>query len=207
MPQSLRHIPMKELADKLTVCCFQRDFGPDRYSQIPPHGRWQHHEVGGVPRVSHLLNAWKGQGCDETELARRLIDLFFVSVLLDAGAGDTWKFKEPGTGGVYNRSEGISVAALYMFKSGAFSADGTECVVDGECQPQQHPCINQELTMHSKGPDAALQRHIRGRLPNLTRQPPRRRIVPRGPHERHWQVTREPDQHCRPQWPSWQHGW
>ncbi len=29
---------------------------------------------------------------------QRLIDLFVVSVLLDAGAGDKWKFVEPGSG-------------------------------------------------------------------------------------------------------------
>ena len=32
---------------------------------------------------------------DEKEKARRLIDLVLVSVLLDAGAGDSWKYKEP----------------------------------------------------------------------------------------------------------------
>lgn len=54
-------------------------------------------------------------------MTRRLIDLFFVSVLLDAGAGDTWSFTEPGTTGKYERSEGIAVATLHMFKAGAFS--------------------------------------------------------------------------------------
>ncbi|KAF4126090.1 Protein of unknown function (DUF1688) [Geosmithia morbida] len=122
---------MPTVADYV-IGIIDRDFGPDRYADIPPHGRWQHHEVGGVPRVSNLLDSWRSAGCDDTELTRRLIDLFFVSVLLDAGAGDTWKFKEPGTDGVYNRSEGISVAALHMFKSGAFSADGAECVVDAK---------------------------------------------------------------------------
>lgn len=108
----------------------QRDFGPDKFAEIPPHGRWQHFDVGGVARVAALLEEWKTEGCDELELTRRLIDLFFVSVLLDAGAGDVWKFKEPKTGDVFNRSEGIAVASLYMFKAGAFGGaagvDGTE---------------------------------------------------------------------------------
>lgn len=51
------------------------------------------------------------------------MDLFFVSVLLDAGAGDTWRFTEPGSGDVYTRSEGIAVASLYMFSNGDFSGD------------------------------------------------------------------------------------
>ena len=109
----------------------QRDFGPDRFSEIPPHGRWQHLDAGGVARVSQQLDAWKTAGCDDKELTRRLIDLFFVSVLLDAGAGDVWKYKEPGSGQTFERSEGIGVASLYMFKAGAFSSDGSACFVDG----------------------------------------------------------------------------
>lgn len=54
------------------------------------------------------------------------MDLFFVSVLLDAGAGDTWSFKEPDTGNVYTRSEGIAVASLYMFLDGEFAGKDSE---------------------------------------------------------------------------------
>ncbi|KAH7240391.1 hypothetical protein B0J15DRAFT_553263 [Fusarium solani] len=122
---------MPHVAD-FVIGVIKRDFGPDRFIEIPPHGRWQHLEVGGVPRLAQCLDTWTSQGCDKLELTRRLVDLFFVSVLLDAGAGDVWKFKEPGTNQVYNRSEGIGVASLYMFKSGVFSNDGTDCVVDGK---------------------------------------------------------------------------
>lgn len=52
---------------------------------------------------------------------RSLVDLFFVSVLLDAGAGDHWRFREEKSGQVYNRSEGIAVASLYMFLDGVFA--------------------------------------------------------------------------------------
>jgi len=110
----------------------QRDFGPDKYDTIPPHGRWQHFEVGGKPRIAELLDQWRTKdGCDDTELTRRLIDLFFVSVLLDAGAGDTWRYTEPGTDNVYERSEGIAVASLHMFNSFAFAAgsEGDEAAV------------------------------------------------------------------------------
>ncbi|KAL4875408.1 hypothetical protein BJY04DRAFT_202146 [Aspergillus karnatakaensis] len=99
----------------------QRDFGPDRYNEIPPHGRWQHFEVGGVPRIANLLNEQNERGFNHQERVRCLVDLFFVSVLLDAGAGDHWKFTEPGTGNVYTRSEGIAVASYYMFLNGDFS--------------------------------------------------------------------------------------
>jgi len=45
-----------------------------------------------------------------------MIDLFLVSVLLDAGAGNRWSFKSAENGRVYRRSEGIAVASLEMFK-------------------------------------------------------------------------------------------
>jgi hypothetical protein len=111
----------------------QRDFGPDNFSAIPPHGRWQHFNVGGVPRIDDLNLRWKHDGQNRNEQARRLIDLFVVSVLLDAGAGDKWKFEEPGSGETYTRSEGIAVASLYMFLDGKFSTtEGVGHMVDGE---------------------------------------------------------------------------
>ncbi|KAL1796939.1 hypothetical protein ACET3X_005479 [Alternaria dauci] len=121
-----------EAADYVTSV-IKRDFGPDKFHTIPPHGRWQHFEVGGVPRIANLLDEWKESGCDDLELTRRLIDLFFVSVLLDAGAGDHWRYVEPGTKTEYERSEGIAVASLYMFKSWGFAAkkDGGP-IVDGK---------------------------------------------------------------------------
>lgn len=68
-----------------------------------------------------MIDDWKTTGTDDLELTRRLIDLFFVSVLLDAGAGDHWRFIEPDTNRKYERSEGIAVASLYMFNSFAFT--------------------------------------------------------------------------------------
>ncbi|GKZ38784.1 hypothetical protein AbraIFM66950_011248 [Aspergillus brasiliensis] len=112
----------------------QRDFGPDRYDQIPPHGRWQHFEVGDVPRIQKLIERWDASGYDDKEKVRSLLDLFFVSVLLDAGAGDTWRYVEEDTGAVFNRSEGIAVASLYMFLNGDFANKESERkdVVHGE---------------------------------------------------------------------------
>ena len=72
------------------------------------------------------MTRWSSEdGIDQTEITRRLVDLFFVSVLLDAGAGDVWRFKEPETGQVVVRSEGIAVASLHMFTAGSFSSDGS----------------------------------------------------------------------------------
>ncbi|KAI1104778.1 DUF1688 domain-containing protein [Jackrogersella minutella] len=125
---------LDEVADYVTSV-IKRDFGPDRFDTIPPHGRWQHFEVGGVPRVAEMTQGWRAAGCDDLELTRRLIDLFFVSVLLDAGAGDRWRYEEPGTEPrTYERSEGIAVASLYMFKALDFTAAKASGVpvVDGK---------------------------------------------------------------------------
>ncbi|UPX09835.1 uncharacterized protein EKO05_0000516 [Ascochyta rabiei] len=123
---------LDDVADFVTSV-IKRDYGPDKFDTIPPHGRWQHFEVGNVPRISDLLEEWKKSGCDDKELTRRLIDLFFVSVLLDAGAGDHWKYIEPKTGGSYERSEGIAVASLYMFLEGGYTAEETDTpLVDGK---------------------------------------------------------------------------
>lgn len=77
------------------------------------------------------MQQWEGAGVEKVEITRRLVDLFFVSVLLDAGAGDHWRYTEPDTGNMYERSEGIAVASLDMFKSLEFTyakSDGVPCV-------------------------------------------------------------------------------
>lgn len=114
--------------------CSKRDFGPSNYHLIPPHGRWQHFEVGNVPRIDRLLAHWDNQGYSATEKARSLVDLFFVSVLLDAGAGDVWKFHESSSDAFYSRSEGIAIASYHMFLGGDFASSSSprKDIVDGE---------------------------------------------------------------------------
>ncbi|EAW15316.1 URC4/urg3 family protein [Aspergillus clavatus NRRL 1] len=115
------HQDKLETAVQYVINVIKRDFGPDKYSLIPPHGRWQHFEVGGINRPEQLLRQWKN--ADSLEQARGLVDLFFVSVLLDAGAGDKWRFTEPETQGVFGRSEGIAVASYHMFINGDFASN------------------------------------------------------------------------------------
>ncbi|ORX97171.1 hypothetical protein BCR34DRAFT_497123 [Clohesyomyces aquaticus] len=111
------------------VSIIKRDFAPD-YASIPPHGRWQHFEVGGRPRIDQLMQSWPSS-VDNQERTRRLIDLFLVSVLLDAGAGTKWQYRSKESGKIYRRSEGLAVASLEMFKAGLFSSDASEpCQVD-----------------------------------------------------------------------------
>jgi len=85
---------------------------------IPFHSRWRHFETGGIDRITPLL-----EGIDGPERARIRFDLAVTSVLLDAGAGAAWRWREPGTGHALARSEGLGVASLNLFASGAFSSD------------------------------------------------------------------------------------
>ncbi len=107
----------------------QRDYKCN-YANIPPHGRWQHFEAGGRPRVEQLLASWP-LSIDNQERTRRLIDIFLVSVLLDAGAGTKWSYRSKESGKTYRRSEGLAIASLEMFKAGYFSSNPEEaCQVD-----------------------------------------------------------------------------
>ncbi|CAG8630994.1 40517_t:CDS:2 [Gigaspora margarita] len=114
---------LQEVVTKV-IALIKRDY--EQISDIPPHGRWRHFDVGGHARVQTLINEWKSSDCDKLEITRRLLDLFVISVLLDAGAGNAWSYKEQKTGNTYNRSEGLAIASLDMFKSGIFSSLGSQ---------------------------------------------------------------------------------
>ena len=82
-------------------------------------------------RISSLLSSWNNVPVEEQ--CARLLDLFLVSVLLDAGAGNQWSYREKETGEEYARSEGLAIASLDMFKDGLFSSDASQPFrVDGE---------------------------------------------------------------------------
>ncbi|KAF9445426.1 DUF1688-domain-containing protein [Macrolepiota fuliginosa MF-IS2] len=122
--------PAKEV-DAADFCLgiIKRDYNSDP-ANIQPHGRWRHLDAG-TSRIEPLLAKWSSEQVDGKEKARRLIDLFLVSVLLDAGAGNLWKYTEPSTENVFNRSEGLGVASVHMFKNGFFSGvEGQPCRVD-----------------------------------------------------------------------------
>lgn len=88
---------------------------------IPFHSRWRHFEAGGVDRLDALDAALPTAG--SAERTRALIDVVLVSVLLDAGAGPEWSFREQSTGLVLTRSEGLGVASWAAFCDGLFSSD------------------------------------------------------------------------------------
>jgi hypothetical protein len=97
---------------------------------IPYHSRWRHFDAGGRSRVSELN---RHLACyAPLDRLRAQIDLTVISVLLDAGAGSAWRYREPGTIDDYTRSEGLGVASLRAFIAGAWSASpGEPLRVDG----------------------------------------------------------------------------
>ena len=88
---------------------------------VPFHARRQHFFVDGTNRVSNLKT--KLSHLNPKEFARVEFELTIISVLLDAGAGPTWQYKEPNSGKVFARSEGLAVASFDLFCSGALSSD------------------------------------------------------------------------------------
>ncbi len=88
---------------------------------IPFHSRWRHFSAGGVDRWGALAGRLAGTPPDE--IARIRIDLAVTSVLLDAGAGPDWRYRDPATGRTFARSEGLAVASFDAFAAGLFSAD------------------------------------------------------------------------------------
>ncbi|KAH8664713.1 hypothetical protein BX600DRAFT_302939 [Xylariales sp. PMI_506] len=121
---ALQHfdVDMNKFPDVVRFVCgiIKRDYDAP-FTSIPSHGRYQHFAVGGRDRIANLLSTWSD--IDVNEKCRRLLDLFLISVLLDAGAGTTWSFKSAENGRIYRRSEGLAIASLEMFKTGLFSSD------------------------------------------------------------------------------------
>jgi Protein of unknown function (DUF1688) len=92
----------------------------DRYPDlsVPFHARWRHFTVDD-------LDLWARANVhqdDKAKRARAAFDLAIVSVLLDAGAGMDWRYRDE-TGAVLARSEGLAIASFRMMQAGAFSAD------------------------------------------------------------------------------------
>ena len=92
--------------------------------KVPFHSRWRHFEF-------ENKNFWQRTALKLTkrsknEIARSQIDLAVVSVLLDAGAGPSWRYKDSQTGLNFSRSEGLAIASLRLFESGVLSQSGLD---------------------------------------------------------------------------------
>ncbi len=82
---------------------------------IPCHSRWRHFPAAQLDAVLGDLSG--------VERAKAQIDLVIPSVLLDAGAGDRWRYVDR-AGQTWTRSQGLAMASLEMFAQGFFSHRG-----------------------------------------------------------------------------------
>ena len=87
---------------------------------VPFHSRWRHFVTNGDDRWAAVAD--RTDWHDRAARARAEFDLAIVSVFLDAGAGPSWRYRDPMTGSAIGRSEGLGLASLAMFTGGAFSA-------------------------------------------------------------------------------------
>ncbi|KAG2184499.1 hypothetical protein INT43_000408 [Umbelopsis isabellina] len=109
---------MEEVVRFVTLLV-KRDF--DDPSEMPSHSRWRHFDAGEQPRIKQLLASMSSSSA--LDKAKRLIDLFVISILLDTSPLHQWGYQEKSTGRVYRRTEGVAVAVLEIFKTGLFSSD------------------------------------------------------------------------------------
>src|SRR5262245_60719232 len=71
---------------------------------IPFHARWRHFVFGGSDLWREIASRQKWP--NPPARARAEFDLAITSVLLDAGAGAAWVYRDEGTGIAASRSEG-----------------------------------------------------------------------------------------------------
>jgi GTP cyclohydrolase II len=85
------------------------------------HSRLNHFEYNKKDyfKILHDEN-WK---TDKIEKLRRSTELIIISCLLDAGAGDNWKYYSIKTNEFHKRSEGLGLCTLQMYEDGLFSSD------------------------------------------------------------------------------------
>ncbi|WP_028388053.1 URC4/urg3 family protein [Legionella fairfieldensis] len=118
----LRHFILDESKMAFTVD-WVLEVIDDQYPSftIPYHSRWRHFEVGGVDRIKKMNSQLAELSAEEQ--GKILYELVILSVLLDAGAGKRWIYKEQPGDQRYSRSEGLALASLALYLQGAFSAD------------------------------------------------------------------------------------
>jgi hypothetical protein len=101
-------VDLSRLADAADrTAAVTRELYPDL--AVPFHARWRHF-VAGAPKLP--------EG-DPAERGRASFDLVILSVLLDAGSGPGWRYRDAVTGRTFTRSEGLAVASQRMFEAGA----------------------------------------------------------------------------------------
>ena len=113
-PHFTLHLDRLDAVADRVIVIMQRDY-PD--GEIPFHSRWRHFEA---EQVVHLFGT-----LEPVEKLRSQLELAIVSVLLDAGAGDRWQYRDR-NGKIWRRSEGLAIASFEMFARGLISGKATD---------------------------------------------------------------------------------
>jgi len=111
----------------------------ERYPNLRPpfHARWRHFVFGGRDFWAQIAAARVAGGAagaaagaarskswaNPASAARAAFDLAITSVLLDAGAGAEWCYRDGASGLTAVRSEGLALASLRWFERGGLSDD------------------------------------------------------------------------------------
>lgn len=91
--------------------------------KVPLHSRWRHFNAGKIDRIGVLNSDLRN--ASHLERARVKCELAILSVFLDAGAGDRWRYLDRLSTSHFSRSEGLAVASFDMFYDGFFSNDSS----------------------------------------------------------------------------------
>lgn len=119
---------------------------------VPFHARWRHFTANGRDLWAELDTP-----SDPDELGRAAFDLVIPSVLLDAGAGMAWRYRDAATGAELSRSEGLGVASLRLFQSGALSADPANALRADGLQRVDAKLIAEAFQVSDNNPLAGLE--------------------------------------------------
>lgn len=99
--------------------------------KVPFHSRRRHFQAGGVDRMKDLARVLEPKlqslSADQARIERACteLDLVFASVLLDAGAGPSWTYRDADRSQT-GRSEGLGIASLRMFIAGELAPERLE---------------------------------------------------------------------------------
>jgi hypothetical protein len=123
LPHFTVHLPAMEPVCARVVEELQRNY-PDGH--VPYHSRWRHFELAGRDLARETLGP-----CSVPDVhahARSQFDLAVTSVLLDAGAGSRWQYRDATLGVTLGRSEGLALASLRAFQAGLFSTHADDAL-------------------------------------------------------------------------------
>ncbi len=140
----------------------------DRYPTLQPpvHARWRHFVFAGRDLWSEIAarRRWESPAA----AARSAFDLAITSVLLDAGAGSSWRYHDGGREGlIAARSEGLALASLRWFERGGLSDDTRDplradaaalCRVDSQAVEQAFQSTPDNPLQGTQGRAALLNR-------------------------------------------------